>query len=61
MLCSGLDLLGTWGPGSAGQGQLEEARAAALEAVARCCTDKDDARKAATKVRPSGVYLLVAR
>lgn len=47
---AGVDVLGTWGAGSSGEGQLEEARAAALEAVQRCCSDKDDARKAAAKV-----------
>jgi hypothetical protein len=42
--------MGTWGPGGPAAGDLEAARAAALEAVARCCSDKDEARKAAAKV-----------
>jgi hypothetical protein len=42
--------MGTWGPGGPSEGQLEEARAAALEAVARCCSNKDEARKAPAKV-----------
>eukprot|EP00879_Flechtneria_rotunda_P009386 GHRR01009828.1.p1 GENE.GHRR01009828.1~~GHRR01009828.1.p1 ORF type:complete len:483 (+),score=163.21 GHRR01009828.1:201-1649(+) len=45
-----LDVLGTWGPAGSAAGQLEEARRAALEAVQRCCTDRDEARKAAAKV-----------
>lgn len=48
---TGLDVLGSFGPGSAGEGQLEQAKEAALEAVQRCCTDKDDARKASAKIR----------
>jgi hypothetical protein len=34
-----------------GEGELEEARAAALEAISRCCSEKDEQRKAAAKVR----------
>ncbi|KAF6259070.1 hypothetical protein COO60DRAFT_1622084 [Scenedesmus sp. NREL 46B-D3] len=48
---TGLDVMGTWGPGGSAAGQLEAARAAALEAVARCCSNKDEARKASAKVR----------
>eukprot|EP00878_Enallax_costatus_P029535 GHUV01032033.1.p1 GENE.GHUV01032033.1~~GHUV01032033.1.p1 ORF type:complete len:113 (-),score=8.17 GHUV01032033.1:508-846(-) len=47
---AGLDILGSYGAGSPGEGQLEAARTAALEAVQRCCTDKNDARKASAKV-----------
>eukprot|EP00878_Enallax_costatus_P033075 GHUV01036459.1.p1 GENE.GHUV01036459.1~~GHUV01036459.1.p1 ORF type:complete len:594 (+),score=166.05 GHUV01036459.1:596-2377(+) len=48
---TGLDILGSYGAGSPGEGQLEAARTAALEAVQRCCTDKNDARKASAKIR----------
>ncbi|WIA38348.1 hypothetical protein OEZ86_001682 [Tetradesmus obliquus] len=50
---TGLDVMGTWGPGGSAEGQLEEARAAALEAVT-CCCSKDEARKASAKVRGAG-------
>jgi hypothetical protein len=47
---AGLDVMGTWGPGGSGEGLLEAARAAALEALTRCCSNKDEARKASAKV-----------
>lgn len=58
---AGLDVMGTWGPGGPAEGQLEAARAAALDALQRCVTDKDDARKAAAKVRRCLLALLLRR
>ena len=43
--------MGTWGPGGPSEGQLEAAKSAALEALTRCCADKDELRKASAKVR----------
>jgi hypothetical protein len=44
-------VLGQWGPGGASEGQLDSAKAAALEALEGACADKDERRKAAAKVR----------
>jgi hypothetical protein len=46
----GLDVLGTWGPGAASEGDLAAAKAAALEALESACQDKDERRKATAKV-----------
>jgi hypothetical protein len=53
--------MGTWGPGGSAEGQLEAARAAALEAVACCCSNKDEARKASAKVRSVDTHACTAQ
>lgn len=44
-------MLGTWGPGSPGEGQLKAAQAAALTALPAVIQDKGELRKATAKVR----------
>lgn len=48
---TGLDVLGTWGPGGPSEGQLDAAKSAALESLNSAVADKDERRKAAAKVR----------
>lgn len=56
VLCVGLDVLGTWGPGGVSAGDLAAAKAAALEALDTACPDKDERRKATAKVRPRAAF-----
>lgn len=43
--------MGRWGPGGPEAGNLAAAREAALAVLPTACSDADDARKAAAKVR----------
>jgi hypothetical protein len=56
LLCTGLDVFGQWGPGGPHEGQLESAKAAALEALPAAVQDKGELRKASAKVRGEGVH-----
>jgi hypothetical protein len=47
-------VLGQWGPGGPCEGQLDAAKASALQALPAAVQDKGELRKASAKVRGEG-------